>query len=116
LTSEGWAVFWDRRIPPGWTFENYIEQRVRECSALVVLGSPFSVVSEWVKIEAAEGRARRILIAVLIAEAEIPFGYDHIHAADLRGWQPGSRGLEFDELVSAIEGLVPRKPVLRMRH
>ena len=29
LTSQGWSVFWDRRIPPGRTFEDYIEERLR---------------------------------------------------------------------------------------
>ena len=74
------------------------------------LWSPDAVASEWVKIEAAKGRARHILIPVLIAPAEIPFGYDHLHAADLTVWRSGSRALEFNELVSAIESLVPRSP------
>jgi hypothetical protein len=108
LLAEGWTVFWDRRIPPGRTFEDYIEQRVRESRVLIVLWSPHSVTSRWVKIEAAIGRERDILIPVLIAPATIPFGYGHLHAADLTAWHPGQRTLEFEELVSSIESLAPR--------
>src|SRR6516164_8813117 len=108
LTAEGWSVFWDRHIPPGRTFEDYLEQRVRECRVQIVLWSPHSVASQWVKIEAAFGRDRNVLIPVLIAEAAIPFGYGHLHAADLTAWAPESKSIAFQELVSAIESLSPR--------
>jgi TIR domain-containing protein len=108
LTSEGWAVFWDRRIPPGRTFEDYIEQHVRECRVLVVLWSPHASASRWVKIEAAIGRDRDILIPVLIVPATIPFGYAHLHAADLTAWSPSTSTLEYQELLSSIESLAPR--------
>ena len=110
LASQGWSVFWDRHIPPGRTFEDYIEQRLRECRAIVVMWSPDAVASTWVKIEAAQGRDRGVLIPVLIAPAAIPFGYGHLQAADLTAWRPDSKSLEFNELVSAIDGLVPRNP------
>jgi TPR repeat protein len=108
LSALGWPVFWDRHIPPGRTFEEYLEERVRECRALVVMWSPHSSASRWVKIEASYGRRRGILIPVLVAATEIPFGYDDIHAADLTGWRPGTTSIEFDELVSALEVLAPR--------
>jgi TPR repeat protein len=61
-----------------------------------------------VKIEASYGRSRGILIPVLVAATEIPFGYNDIHAADLTGWNPHATSIEFDELVSALEVLAPR--------
>ena len=45
LGSEGWSVFWDHRIPPGRTFDEYIGQRIRDCRAMVVLWSPHAVIS-----------------------------------------------------------------------
>jgi len=32
-----------------------------------------------------------------------------LHAADLRSWQPENRGVEFQELPSSIDRLVPRR-------
>ena len=74
LEAEGWSVFWDRRIPPGRNFEEHLEQEIRSSRAVVVLWSPQSVASAWVKIEAAQGRDSDILIPILIAPANIPFG------------------------------------------
>ena len=91
LTAEGWNVFWDRRIPPGRTFEDYIEQRLHECKAIVVMWSPHGVISKWVRIEAAVGREREILVPVLTSPATLPFGYGQIHAADLTRWVARTR-------------------------
>jgi hypothetical protein len=108
LTLHGWSVFWDQRIPPGQTFEEFIEARIRDCRVMIVLWSPYAVDSRWVKREAAEGRDRSILIPVLIASAAIPFGFRDLQAADLTKWKPQSKSLEFDGLVSSIDELAPR--------
>src|SRR5688572_30519880 len=81
LEGEGWSVFWDRRIPPGRNFEEHLEREIRESHAVVVLWSPHSVASTWVRIEAAHGRDHGILIPAVIAPAPLPFGYGHLHAA-----------------------------------
>lgn len=113
IEAEGWSVFWDRRIPPGTPFEDFIEQRIAESAVVVVLWSPHSITSRWVRIEAAHGRDRNpsALIPVLISESNIPFAFRDLHAADLRAWQPGNRGVEFQELLSSIDRLAPRRAV-----
>ena len=95
----------------GTPFEDFIEQRIGESAVVVVLWSPHSVTSRWVRIEAAHGRDRNpsALIPVLISESNIPFAFRDIHAADLRAWQPGNREVEFQELLSSIDRLVPRR-------
>ena len=109
LDAEGWSVFWDRKIPPGRNFEDYIGERIRECRAVVVLWSPHSVTSKWVRIEAGHGRDRDVLIPALVEAAEIPFGYQQLQAADLSAWRAGTDSIEFGALVSSIERLVPRQ-------
>ena len=111
LEAEGWSVFWDRRIPPGRSFEDYIEERIKASRVVMVLWSPHSVASSWVRIEAAHGRDRRppALIPILIAPAAIPFSFQHLQAADFCAWQPGDRGVEFLVLLSSIETLAPRR-------
>lgn len=113
IEAQGWSVLWDRRIPPGTAFEDFIEERIAESAAVVVLWSPHSVTSRWVGIEAAHGRDRNpsALIPVLISPSNIPFAFRDLHAADLSAWQPGDRGVEFQELLASIDRLVPRRAV-----
>ena len=54
LTDQGWAVWWDRTIPPGRQFDEVIEEALDSARCVVVLWSKASVASQWVKTEAAE--------------------------------------------------------------
>src|SRR3954462_5888186 len=111
LESEGWSVFWDRLIPPGFTFEDYIEKEISECRVVVVLWSPQSTASKWVKLEAAHARDRQpsVLIPILIQPAQLPFAFRDLHAANLCKGKPRERGIEFEQLLGSIEALAPRK-------
>lgn len=110
LEAAGWSVFWDQRIPPAQVFEDYIEERINESRAVVVLWSPQSVTSRWVRIEAAHGRDRNpsALVPAMIESVNIPFAFRHLQTADLRGWKHGLDVVVVDGLVSAIETLAPR--------
>jgi hypothetical protein len=102
LGRDGFSVWWDRDIPPGKSFDLVIEQAVEEARCIVVLWSKESVVSEWVKTEAAEGARRKILVPVLIEpDARIPLEFRRIQAADLSGWT-GERTPGYETLVTAV--------------
>jgi len=45
LSDEGFNVWWDASLHSGETFDEVIEQRLREAKAVVVLWSPRSVAS-----------------------------------------------------------------------
>src|SRR5262249_9411446 len=104
LESKGWAVFWDTQIPPGREWADYIEEHIRACPVVVVLWSPHSVKSRWVRLEADHGVDRNppALIPILIAETAIPFAFRDVHAATFTSWSPGAKGPEFDALVASI--------------
>lgn len=53
-----WSVWWDRQIPAGQTFDEVIEQQLRDTKCVVVIWSRNSVGSNWVKTEADEGLKR----------------------------------------------------------
>ena len=110
LQAEGWSVFWDRRIPPGRRFDDYIEEKIGESRVVVVLWSPHSVASDWVRTEAAHGRDRNppALIPITIVPATIPFAFRQLQSADLSAWQPGERSVEYDEVLVEISRRVPR--------
>ena len=72
LTDQGWSVFWDRTIPPGLTWREFIGKELEEASCVLVAWSEVSVKSEWVLEEALSGKKRKILIPVLFETVPPP--------------------------------------------
>ncbi|MFC1888204.1 SUMF1/EgtB/PvdO family nonheme iron enzyme [Thermodesulfobacteriota bacterium] len=106
LEECGWSVWWDRKIPPGRTFDEVIDEQMKNAKCVVVLWSQASVKSNWVREEADEGFRRRILVPALINDIELPRGFKRIQAAKLTDWQKGTSHSEFDSLVTSITGIV----------
>lgn len=107
LERHGWSVWWDRTIPPGKTFDQVIEAALGAARCVVVVWSRASVVSDWVRVEAEEGRQRSILVPVLIdAEVRIPLVFRLIHAARLFDWQDTGSHPEFERLLQAVTDLI----------
>jgi hypothetical protein len=86
LEQTGVEVFWDNEIPPGTTWADYIEQKLAQCKALIVLWSEHSTKSQWVREEARMGRDKGVLIPVMIDTSTPPFGFGEVQAANLSGW------------------------------
>jgi hypothetical protein len=89
LQAAGMDVFWDNEIPPGTTWADYIESKLNQCKALIVLWSEHSTKSQWVREEARLGRDRGCLIPVLIDAAQPPFGLGRCRQPT---FQPGTAG------------------------
>ncbi len=86
LAAEGVEVFWDNEIPPGSTWADYIETKLTQCKALIVLWSEHSTKSQWVREEARMGRDKGVLIPVMIDKSTPPFGFGELQAANLADW------------------------------
>jgi hypothetical protein len=111
LEQAGLDVFWDNEIPPGTTWADYIEQKLTQCKALIVLWSADSTKSQWVREEARMGRDKGVLIPVMIDSSTPPFGFGEVQAANLATWNgeadhPGWR--RFVEAVSNFSKAEPR--------
>jgi TIR domain len=102
LAGKGYAVFWDRRIPPGRTWHNYIGEALSTAKCIVVVWSTSSVRSDWVLEEAQEGKARGVLIPVRVEKVELPFGFRFVQAADLCDWELGVVTDELEHLLESI--------------
>jgi hypothetical protein len=108
--AQGWSVFWDRRIPAGQTWRDYIGKALQQARCVVVAWSAQSVASQWVAEEADEGRSRAVLVPVLLEAVQPPRGFREIQAADLSGWRPGEPSERFDELMIDLRRLLGPAP------
>jgi hypothetical protein len=111
LEDQGWSVWWDRKIPPGKTFSQVIEEAINAAKCVIVLWSNESVKSDWVQNEAAEGARRRILVPALIDDVQIPFEFRRIQAADLTDWKAETDHPGFTILLGAVSEIVGPSPL-----
>jgi hypothetical protein len=110
--EQDWSVWWDRKIPPGRSFDEVIEEELGAAKCVVVLWSKNSISSNWVKGEAAEGLHRKILVPVRIQSANVPLEFRRLQTVDLSDWKGDAGDPElggFLEAVAAnIKGVVQR--------
>ena len=106
LSTTGWTVWWDRRIPAGETWRSVLEDALENMRCMVVLWSARSIESEWVYEEASEGRRQGKLVPVMIENVRPPAGFREIQAADLTAWDgsPDFDGLRM--LLADLENLL----------
>lgn len=106
LSTHGWSVWWDRKIPLGKSYDEVIEKALGESKCVIVLWSAVSVVSEWVRNEASEAKRRGILVPVFVERVDAPLAFRLLNGADLYEWQAGTPNSEFDQLVERVTELL----------
>lgn len=102
LERAGLDVFWDNEIPPGTTWADYIELKLSQCKALIVLWSAQSTKSQSVREEARLGRDKGVLIPVMLDASPLPFGFGEVQAADLTAWQGDQNDTNWRRVVDAV--------------
>ncbi len=106
LGARGWTVWWDRTIPPGRVFDEVIQDELNAAKCVVVLWSPASVRSNWVKTEAAEAAARGVLVPALVDDVAPPIEFKRIQAANLTEWDGDAGHAEVATLLASVDRLV----------
>ena len=106
LEAHGWSVFWDRRIPAGRRFDDFLDEQLQSARCVVVLWSRGSILSPWVRDEAAVGRERGILVPANLDDVLAPFGFRAIQSANLIGWQGDTSHWGFQQLLHAISAVM----------
>ena len=102
LESAGYSVWWDREIPLGVPFDEYIEKMLNEARCVIVAWSADSITSRWVKTEAEEARKRGVLVPILIDEVDPPFAFRLEQAAKLADWGEDSEHPEWRRLLNNL--------------
>jgi len=102
LSQMGLEAFWDGEIPPGQTWADYIEGKLDQCKAVIVLWSAQSTKSQWVREEARMGREKCKLIPVMLDGSQPPFGFGEVQAADLSQWNGDYTRVEWTRFAQAV--------------
>jgi hypothetical protein len=104
----GFSVWWDADLLPGQTYEPVIAEFIRTSGAALVIWSPQSIKSGWVKDEARRAMDLQKLIPVSLGGAKPPMGFGELQICDLSVWDE-TRNVELlDPVLTSIEGLVGR--------
>jgi hypothetical protein len=111
IGATGRSVWWDRQILAGQVFDQVIEHELMSAKCVVVLWSKHSLMSEWVRNEAAVASERGVLIPALIEAVKPPLEFRRKQTADLIGWHGDASHCGFTALcegISAMTGATPQ--------
>ena len=111
LTSCGWSVWWDRRIPLGKDFNAYLQQQLDDARVILVLWSKISVASSFVRDEASEGLTDGRLLPAILEQVKQPLGFRQLQAANLTDWHGQPAHSDFARLVTSLQSIVPRAAI-----
>ncbi len=108
IEARGWSVWWDPAIVPGQEFDRMIDAELKAAAAVLVVWTPTSVDSRWVRGEAREAAERGILVPVRFDAANLPIDVRAIHTIDLDDSATDAGSGKIQELLRAIDGLISR--------
>jgi adenylate cyclase len=103
LEAQGWSVWWDPEITPGQEFDSQIAAALDAAKAVVVVWTPASVDSRWVRGEAREAAERGILAPVRFEAARLPIDFRALHTTDLDDWREDVCSRCFEDLARALK-------------
>ena len=108
IEARGWSVWWDPAIVPGQEFDRMIDVELKAAAAVLVVWTPTSVESRWVRGEARDAAERGILVPVRFDAANLPIDVRAIHTIDLDDSATDAGSGKIQELLRAIDGLISR--------
>lgn len=116
LRAAGFDVFWDQSLPAGVDWAEFLDAKLDSAHCLLVLWTPSSVASRWVRTEANEALQKDKLLPVLLDDVRPPLAFRQIQCFDLTGWQgdPADPRLPrlADELRARVDVSKPSPPLL----
>jgi len=108
IEAKGWSVWWDPEITPGQEFDDQIEAEIGAAKVVLVIWTPTSVASRWVRGEAREAAERGILVPVRFEQARLPMDVRAIHTTDLDDWHEDPASVQAQEFLRALAAMIAR--------
>ena len=114
LEEEGFSVWWDAALHAGESFDQVIERELKAAMAAIVLWSPRSVASRWVRAEATLADRHGKLIPVIIESCERPIIFELTHTNDFSDWLGDKTDSRWKMLVQDLRRLmgVEKRPAM----
>ena len=106
IQAKGWSVWWDPAIDPGQEFDRQIAAELKATAAVLVVWTPVSVESRWVRGEAREGADRGVLVPVRFDGASLPIDVRALHTTDMDGWNEDSQSPQCQEILRALSSIL----------
>lgn len=110
IVDKGWTVWWDPEITPGQEFDDMIDAEIEAAKAVMVVWTPTSVASRWVRGEAREAADNNKLVPVRFENARLPMDVRAIHTTDLDGWNDDPQSPPAREFLHALGAMIARAP------
>ncbi|MGH8040579.1 MAG: TIR domain-containing protein [Rudaea sp.] len=101
-------MWWDPEITPGQEFDDQIDAEIDAARAVLVVWTPTSVASRWVRGEAREAAERGILVPVRFEQARLPMDVRAIHTTDLDDWGENAASASAQEFLRALAAMIAR--------
>jgi adenylate cyclase len=109
IEAQGWSVWWDPEIDAGQQFDDQIEAELNVAKVVLVVWTPTSVASRWVRGEAREAADRGVLVPARFDGARLPMDVRAIHTTDLDGWGESPASAPFQALLKALGAMIARQ-------
>ncbi|MGH8126343.1 MAG: TIR domain-containing protein, partial [Rhodanobacteraceae bacterium] len=106
IEAKGWTVWWDPEISPGKEFDDEIDDELQAAAAVLVVWTPTSVASRWVRGEARDGAERGILVPVRFDNARLPIDVRAIHTIDLDAWHENPSSSVMQDCLKALDAMI----------
>jgi TolB-like protein/Flp pilus assembly protein TadD len=106
FAAEGLNVWWDTALRSGEAYDEVTEAALRGAKAVVVLWSPRSVVSRWVRAEATIADRCKTLVPVTIEPCERPIMFELTQTAELSHWTGDAADRAWLAFLKDVRGFV----------
>ena len=109
FTRAGMSVWWDTALRSGEAYDEVTEAALRGAKAVVVLWSPRSAVSRWVRAEATLADRAKTLVPVTIEPCERPIMFELTQTADLSQWAGNPDDRAWQAFLADVRMIVQRE-------
>src|ERR1700722_6549859 len=109
IEAKGWSVWWDPEIDAGQQFDDQIDAELQAANAVLVVWTPTSVSSRWVRGEARDAAERGILVPVRFEDARLPIDVRAIQTTDLDKWGENPASAPFQDLLRSLAAVIKRQ-------
>ena len=103
LRKSGRTVWWDEGSTPRQAWDATIEQEIAAAASVIVLWSPRSVTSDWVRSEAHYAQNHSKLVPVLIEPCTVPLAFMLKLAVDLSHWHGSTTDPAWCKLIEWLD-------------